>query len=109
VLGRRVGRPCLGWLRTESPGHQAGAVSVAGHQVPNLALYGVDWGDAWRSEQIQISNAVTGAVLDTDTLSRFSGRVYLDWKLSGNVVITVRCLAGTNAVLSGLFLDPTVG
>jgi hypothetical protein len=31
--------------------------------------------------------------------------VYLDYKVSGNLVITITKLAGKNAVLSGLFLD----
>ena len=44
-------------------------------------------------------------MLDTETVSNFSDGVYLDWRVSGNVVITVTCLAGPSAVLSGLFLD----
>src|SRR5439155_183058 len=61
-----------------------------------------------RSEQIQLTSAATGAVLDTATVSSFSGGVYLQWKVSGHVVITLTNLAGTqtNAVLSGLFFDP---
>ena len=39
-------------------------------------------------------------------ISSFTGGVYLDWEVSGNVVITVTRLAGPNAVLSGLFFDP---
>ena len=68
-------------------------------------LYAVDWDNQGRSEQIQISNAATGEVLDTESISGFSGGVYLDWRISGNVIITVTRLSGPNAVLSGLFLD----
>ena len=56
---------------------------------------------------MQISNAATGTVLDTETISSFSGGVYLDWTVSGNLVITITRQAGINAVLNGLFLDPT--
>jgi hypothetical protein len=56
------------------------------------------------SEQIQTTSTATGAVLDTETLSNFSGGVYLQWQLSGSVVITFKTLAG-NAVLGGLFFN----
>ena len=70
-----------------------------------LTLYAVDWTNAGRIEQIQVSSATTGAILDTETLSSFSGGVYLQWTLSGDVAITVTRLAGPNAVISGLFFD----
>jgi hypothetical protein len=44
-------------------------------------------------------------VLDTATITPFDGGVYLDWKVSGHVVITVTRLTAANAVLSGLFFD----
>ena len=56
---------------------------------------------------MQISDASTGAVLSTQTVSSFQSGVYLDYAVSGNVVITITRQAGDNAVLSGLFLDPT--
>jgi hypothetical protein len=72
-----------------------------------LALYFLDWDNQGRSEQVQLTNAATGAVLGTETVSSFSQGVYLKWNVSGNVLITITCLAGPNAVLSGLFLSPT--
>ena len=71
-----------------------------------LALYALDYDDLGRSEQIQIQNASTGAVLDTSSISNFANGVYLQWDVSGDVVITVRCTAGKNAVIGGLFIDP---
>ena len=44
-------------------------------------------------------------MLDTKTISSFSTGVYLEWAVSGNVMIKVTNLAGPNAVLSGLFFD----
>ena len=78
---------------------------------PTPSLYFLDWegaldssapGAAW-----QISNATTGAVLSTESISSFQSGVYLDYQVSGNLVITITRTAGVNAVLSGLFLDPT--
>jgi len=83
------------------------AVNLADGQAHDLSLYAVDWDNAGRSEQIQITDAATGVVLDTETVSSFSGGVYLEWKVTGSVLIQVTNLAGPNAVLSGLFLDAT--
>ena len=44
-------------------------------------------------------------MLDTETVSSFSTGVYLQWTVSGNIVIKMTNLSGPNAVLSGLFID----
>ena len=80
-------------------------VNLADGQAHDLELYFDDWDNKGRGEQVQISDAGTGKVLDTETISSFVGGVYLDWKVSGNVVITITRQAGANAVLNGVFLD----
>ena len=80
-------------------------VNLADGQTHYLELYFLDWDNKGRSEQVQISHATTGTVLATETISSFSSGDYLDWKVSGNLVITITRLAGANAVLNGLFLD----
>jgi methionine-rich copper-binding protein CopC len=69
-----------------------------------LSLYVVDFTSAGRSEQIQVLNTSTGAVLNTQTVSNFVNGEYLTWNVSGNVEFQVTCLAGENAVVSGLFI-----
>jgi hypothetical protein len=81
-------------------------VNLTDGQAHDLTLYAIDWSNIGRTEQIQITSAATGAVLDTETLSNFYGGVYLQWKLSGSVVITLKTLAGANSVVSGIFFDP---
>ena len=71
----------------------------------DLELYFLDWDNKGRGEQVQISDAGTGTVLDTETISSFTSGVYLDWEVSGNLVITITRQAGANAVLNGVFLD----
>jgi subtilisin family serine protease len=73
----------------------------------DLELYFLDWGTTTRVEQVTLSNAATGSVLDTETVSSFHTGVYLQWMASGNVLITIKLTGGNNAVLSGIFLDPT--
>ncbi len=73
-------------------------------QVHKVSLYAVDWDSTVRDEQVQIIDAATGKVLDTETLSSFHGGEYLSWNLTGNVVIKVTNLnPKSNAVVSGLF------
>ncbi len=82
-------------------------VNLADGQTHDLELYFLDWDSKGRSEQVQLSDAGTGKVLATETISSFTNGVYLDWKVSGNVLITITRTAGANAVLNGLFLDST--
>jgi hypothetical protein len=73
----------------------------------NLELYFLDYnGSNERSEQIQFREGSTGAVLSTQTVSSFSNGAYMDYTISGNVLITITKETGANAVLSGLFFDP---
>ena len=81
-------------------------VTITDGQTHDLALYVLDWDNQGRSEQIQFTSATTGAVLNTETVSSYSGGVYLQWAVSGNLVITFKTLAGPNAGFSGLFFGP---
>ena len=76
-------------------------VNLADGQTHDLELYFLDWDSKGRSEQVQLSDAGTGKVLATETISSFTNGVYLDWKVSGNLVITITRQAGANAVLNG--------
>ena len=83
-------------------------VDIASGTTYDLELYLLDYDKNGRSEQIQFSNAATGAVLSTETVSNFSSGTYMNWTVSGNVLITITKLSGSNAVLSGIFFDPQV-
>ncbi len=84
-------------------------VDLTDGQQHDLELYFLDWDRLGRSEQVQITNAATGAVLSTQTVSSFQSGTYLDYTISGNVLITITKEGPANAVLSGLFLDGTSG
>ena len=72
----------------------------------DLELYLLDFDAAGRSEQITFSNAATGAVLNTQTVSSFATGAYMNYMVSGNVLISIKKLSGPNGVLSGMFFDP---
>jgi hypothetical protein len=79
-------------------------VNLTDGQAHSLELYLLDWDRQGRTEQVTISDAVTGAVLSTRTASSFQSGVYLDYAVKGHVVITITKGAGPSNVLSGLFL-----
>ena len=72
-----------------------------------LALYLLDWDSAGRAEQVELLDGVTGAVLNTQTVTSFMGGQYAIWEVRGTVRIRVTRTAGANAVVSAVFLDPT--
>jgi ELWxxDGT repeat protein len=77
-------------------------------QAHQVALYALNW-DSWsyRNETITITDANTGAVLDSRSLTNFNNGQWLVWNLSGHVKIMVTNNGGLNAVASGLFFGPT--
>ena len=80
-------------------------VDVTDSQSYNLELYVLDYDNSKRAEQIQFTNANTNAVLSTQTVSGFTGGAYMNYTISGNVLITFTKTGGNNAGLSGLFFD----
>ncbi len=70
------------------------------HQV---AFYSLDFENAGRSQTVDILDAVTGALLDSQSLSAFSGGKYLVWNITGHVTVRFTSTGAKNAVLSGVF------
>jgi hypothetical protein len=68
------------------------------HQV---AMYCLDW-TGGRAEVIDVLDAVTGARLDTRTISSFTNGQYLIWNIAGHVVFRITSTS-SNAVVSGVF------
>jgi hypothetical protein len=82
-------------------------VNLTDGQAHQLALYLLDWDQfgGGRNEQIQILDATTGTVLNSQTVSSFSTGKYLVWNVSGDIQIKITNLnSASNAVLNGLFI-----
>jgi uncharacterized delta-60 repeat protein len=71
-----------------------------------LAVYLCDWDYNGRGQTIQLINPSTGAILNSQTVSGFSGGQYLVWDIKGQVRLRLTRTAGVNAVLSGFFFGP---
>ena len=72
-----------------------------------IALYLLDWDTTGRVESIKVTDAVSNAVLDQQTITGFHNGQYAVWNIKGNVNIKVTVTGGANAVVSGLFFGPT--
>jgi hypothetical protein len=69
-----------------------------------VALYNLDWdGGDVRAQRVDVLDATTGAVLDSQTISAFSNGQYLVWTIGGSVRFRVTNTGPGNAVVSGLF------
>ena len=80
------------------------ATNLSDGQAHDIALY-CSIGKIAAAASGSRSRASEGTILDTRTISNFSGGAYLQWTVTGNVIITVTRLTGPNAVVSGLFFD----
>jgi len=78
-------------------------VNLTDGNAHQLELYALDYDNQGRAETIQVTDAVSGAVLDTRNVTNFTQGIYYIWKLSGHVKISVTLIAGPNAVISGAF------
>jgi len=76
------------------------------HQV---AVYCLDWDYQSRSQTITVVDAVSGAVMDSRSISGFGNGAYLVWNIKGHVRLQVTRTAGPNAVLSGVFFGGGLG
>ncbi len=73
----------------------------------SLSLYCLDWDGGNRSQLVEILDYDTKAILHSYTLSSFTSGTYLNYALKGHVNIRVTAKTGPNAVVSGLFVDPS--
>ena len=81
-------------------------VNLSDGNTHRVALYLLDWDTFSRAESITISDAVSGAVLNTQNFSNLHNGVWAVWNLKGNVVITVTNTATSGdgaTIVSGIF------
>jgi hypothetical protein len=82
-------------------------LSFTDGKVHQVALYCCDWDTTSRVHTISVQDAATSAVLASTSLSGFNGGRWVVFLVSGSVKIVFTKVSGNNAVLQGLFLDPS--
>jgi hypothetical protein len=87
-------------------GDEVAFIIDVGAAARRLSLYFLDYDRKGRRQTLEIADAMTGQALDKREIADFANGRYLSWKVQGKVKITLHKLAGDNACVSGLFLDP---
>lgn len=70
------------------------------HQV---SLYLLDWDHSNLVETINVYDATTGGLLDSQTLSGFGNGTYFSWNIKGNVRFNLSSTGYNSALVSGIF------
>jgi hypothetical protein len=78
----------------------------AGSAPHRLSIYHLDYDRKSRKQSVEMADAVTGQILDQRETGGFDGGIYQSWRVVGTVRVTIRPMGGSNATISGVFLDP---
>jgi hypothetical protein len=74
-------------------------------RVHQVAIYFSDWDSTVRTQTVEVRDADTDEILDSQEIVSFQDGLYLVWSIKGHVAIKVIHTGGANAVISGLFFD----
>ena len=81
-------------------------MNLTDQRTHRVAIYILDWDTVNRTQRMEVLDANSGQVLDTQLSDPFHDGQYFVWNLSGHVKIRFANLAnGLNAVASGIFFD----
>ncbi len=80
-------------------------VNFTDNQTHQMALYALDYDSKSRAQSIVLTDAATGAVLDTQSMTSFTQGQYLVWNINGHVKIKAVRASSSNAVVGGLFFQ----
>jgi hypothetical protein len=74
-----------------------------------LALYFLDWDELGREMDLELRDAVSGALLDQRSVGGFGSGRYLIWEVSGPVRVIARSYNWIGPVIGGVFLSTPDG
>jgi len=80
-------------------------LDLKGNEPQKLSIYFSDWDAQGREEVVEMFDSKTGRLLSSETIAAFTGGVYLSWSVQGPVRIRCSTSAGSNSVMSALFVD----
>jgi hypothetical protein len=78
-------------------------------QLHQVAVYCLDFDTTSRTQTMQIIDAATLRVLDTQTVANFNGGVYEVWNVTGHLQVQVINTNSLTAAVSGLFFRSFTG
>lgn len=81
-------------------------VTLTDTNTHRFAMYFLDWDRNGRVQTVEVLDAGTGEVLDTQNVSSFQEGKYLVWEIRTSVKVRLTRVTGYNATLQGFFFDP---
>lgn len=78
-----------------------------GEKESNVSIYFLDGDNQNRKFILNVIDQATGDKYDVQTVQNFRDGKWLTWKIKGKVKFEMDLLEGPNAVVSGIFLDPS--
>lgn len=69
----------------------------------SVTFYCLDWDTSARVQKVEVFDGRTSTLVSSQTISNFSGGLYLQYQFSADAVVRFTRLAGYNAVVSGIF------
>jgi hypothetical protein len=82
-------------------------VNLLDGKTHTLSLYCVDWDRLNRIQSVDVLDYASKTVLQSFSLSSFGNGIYLKYAVKGHVLIRFTLRSGANAVVSGIFVDPS--
>ena len=73
----------------------------------NVSFYCLDWDGMKRTQKVEVLDYDTKQVIHSYNLSNFSNGAYLTYAVDGHVIVRFTNTGPGNAVLSGVFFDPS--
>lgn len=98
-------RPVVNWVAPDLFDIEVEFTDGRAHQV---AVYCLDWGNKTQL-CVEVLDADTKAILDTQTINGHNRGKYLVWNLKGQVILRFSSAVqdeGSSAVVGGIFFDP---
>ncbi len=85
-------------------------INVTDGKTHAISFYAIDWNSYPLTQTVKVTDGDSGAVLDSQTMSSFSGGLYLVWNVSGHVKFAVTPNGAYAAYMYGVFFgipDPS--
>ncbi len=92
----------------ESGGSFSITMNFTDGKTHKVTLYAMDWPLQGRGQRMDVYNADTNDLLDSQTLTTgtdFVNGIYLSWSVEGNIKFLITRLTGNNAIVNGIFFS----
>jgi len=99
-------RAASAWYTTGAP--ETFKIQITDGKTHQVGIYLLDWDTFARTETVELLDAGNN-VISTQNISNFHNGVYALFQVSGTETIRVTNTGPTNAVVSGLFFNNTIG